>query len=101
LNRYWLRIAIIFAAIGSWVFFVIYAWYDFVAIGIWGATERPALINGALGMPLFWLGFGLACLVAFGGPALLFIISFKPSNELRPNPARAQNKRKIGEQRLT
>jgi hypothetical protein len=90
-----------FAGIASWVFAVIYAWYDFVAIGVWGATERPTIINGVFGMRLFWLGFGLACLVALGGPALLFIISLKPSKTQRPNPDEAHNKRKISEQLLT
>jgi hypothetical protein len=52
---------------------VFYGWYDFVAIGIWGSAERPRLLNGVFGMLVFWLGFCLACLVAFGIPTLVVV----------------------------
>jgi len=70
-------IAVTTAGLACWVFVVLYGWYVYVAAGIWGARDRPMILNSVLGNALFWLGFGLACLVAFGGGALIFMLADK------------------------
>ena len=77
MKRNRIMIAFAFAGTACWVFVVLYGWYVYIAVGIWGARDRPMILNSVIGDALFWLGFGLACLVAFGGGAFIFMIADK------------------------